>query len=205
MKKENLISYAMSFVSFLLDEPISKKIDKIILFGSVARENFDEESDIDLFIDTKANIEKEILKISSLFKESETHKKWVLKGLKNEISLKVGNLNKWQLKRDILTDSIILYGKFKEIPEKMEYYLLLTLSFKNFKKSHQVKLWRRLYGYKQKVGNKVYETIGLVKKLDGKRIESGIILPIKNKKELLDFLNKEKINYNLSEIWSDVL
>ncbi len=205
MRKENLIAYATSFISFLLDEPISNKIEKIILFGSIARGNFDKESDIDLFIDTKGDIEKEIFKVLNLFKESETHKKWLLKGLENEISLKIGNLNKWQLKRDILTDGIMLYGKFKELPENLEYYLLLSLSFKNFKKVHQVKLWRKLYGYRQKVGNKVYETVGLIKELNGSRIESSIIIPIKNKKELLSFLNKEKIIYKLSEIWSDTL
>lgn len=205
MKKENLISYAVNFISFLLEDKIAKEIDRIILFGSIARGDFDEESDIDLFIDTKSNIESDVAKILSLYLQSENQKKWVIKGLKNDLSVKVGELDKWKLKRDILTDGILLYGKFKDLPKNVEYYLLLTPSFGKFKKSQQVKLWRKLYGYKQKVGKRTYKSIGLLEKLDGKRIESGLIIPVKNKKELLDFLNKEKINYTVSELWSDSL
>lgn len=201
MEKENLIAYAANFVSFLLDEPLSKKIDRIILFGSVARGDFDEESDIDIFIDTKEDIEKDIDKIVKLFNNSGTKKKWELKGLKNEISVKSGELKKWKLYRDILTDSIILYGKFSEMPENIQYAVLLQFSFKNFKKSQKVMIWRKLYGYTQKVGKKEYKSEGIVEKLGGRRIDTGVILPIKNKKELLDFLNKEKINYIIKEIW----
>jgi len=100
MKRENLISYAANFVSFLLDQ-FQTDIDKIVLFGSVARGDFDDESDIDLFVDTKKEIQKDVLKTLSFFRMSETQKKWELKGLKNELSIKVGDLNKWKLKRDI--------------------------------------------------------------------------------------------------------
>src|SRR3989338_1825744 len=137
MKRESLIAYTMNFISFLLDEKISKDIARIILFGSVARGDYNDESDIDLFIDTKANIEKEVGKILSFFNQSEIQKKWELKGLKNELSLKVGNLEDYNLKRSIISDGVILYGKFKDIPEKVEYYLLFSLSFKNIKKSKQ--------------------------------------------------------------------
>jgi predicted nucleotidyltransferase len=205
MERENLISYAMSFASFLLDERIGKNIDRIVLFGSVARGDFDMESDIDLFVETKGNIEGKVSETLSLFRHSEIQRKWELKGIKNEISVKVGNIDKWKLKRDILTDGIILYGKLKDIPENTEYYLLLATSFRRFSKSHKVRLWRRLYGYRQKVGRNVYKTEGLVEKLGGKRVESGIIIPVAKKKELLDFLNKEKISYTLNEIWSDNL
>lgn len=205
MKKENLIAYAMSFVSFLLDNSIFENINSVILFGSVARGNFDEESDIDLFIDTKKDIEKDVFKMLSLFQQSEIQKKWTLKGLKNELSLKVGELNKWKLKRDILTDGVVLYGKFKEVPENINYYLLINLSFKKFSRAKKVKLWRKLYGYNQKVGKKTYKTKGLTEKLEAKRLENCMIISVKNKKEFLDFLNKERINYTINEVWSDNL
>ncbi len=115
MNRNNLIAYAADFVSFLLDSDIFKRINRIILFGSVARGNFDEESDIDLFIDTKEGIEKEVRSILHLFQDSEIQKKWNLKGLENDLSLKIGDLNKWKLKRDITSDGIILYGKLKTL------------------------------------------------------------------------------------------
>ena len=205
MNQNNIIAYAASFVSFLLDDRISRAINRIILFGSVARGTFDEESDIDLFIDTKEDIEKDIQNILRLFQGSEIQKRWGLKGIVNEISLKVGDLNKWKLKRDIISDGIVLYGKVKDVPENIEYYLLITPSFKRFRKSQNVKLWRKLYGYRQKVGTKVYKTIGLLEKLNGKRIENGIVVKMSNKKDLIDFLNKEKISCKIIEIWSDSL
>lgn len=203
MKRQSLISYAMNFASFLLDEKISQGINNIILFGSVARGDFDEESDIDVFVDTKKNIEEEVHKVMSLFNQSELQKKWELKGIKNEISVKVGDLSKWRLRRDIITDGILLYGKFKDIAKDIEYYLLLTLSFRKFRQSQKVKLWRKLYGYKQKVGKKVYHSKGIVDKSNTKRLENCLIVPMKNKKEILDFLNKEGIKYSVNEIWSD--
>lgn len=203
MKRESLIAYAVNFVSFLLDTDIAPKIHKIILFGSVARGIYDEESDIDVFIDTREDLEEEIKKILVLFQNSEVQKKWGLKGIKSDISIKVGELNKWKLKRDIISDGIILYGKFKEIPESVEYYLLITPSFRKFNKSNKVKIWRKLYGYRQNVGNKIYKREGLLEKFGGKRIENSMLIKMANKREIIAFLNKEKISYKVTEIWSD--
>jgi len=203
MKRENLIAYAVSFASFLLDDSVGKDIERILLFGSVARGNFDNESDIDLFIDTKADIEKNVQKVLKLFQNSETQKKWELKGLKNELSIQTGNLNNWKLKRDIITDGVILYGKFNELAETAQHCLMLQTSFSRFKKSQKVRLWRKLYGYKQKIGKKIYSTQGIVEKIEGSRMESAIIIPVKSKKEIIDFLNKEKVNYTLREIWME--
>src|SRR3989338_5004302 len=125
MKRENLISYSANFASFVLDSEHFKDIDRIILFGSVARGNFDVESDIDIFIDTKKDIEKGVKKLIMLFNESEIHRKWLLRGLRNLISVKVGDIEKWNLKRDVISEGIILYGKFKDVPENVEYYLLI--------------------------------------------------------------------------------
>lgn len=205
MKREELISYAISFVSFLLDSKIFKHIDKIILFGSVSRGDFDEESDIDIFIDTNEEISDDVKKQLNLFKQSETQKKWELKGLKNELSLKIGDLDKWKLKRDMISNGIMLYGKYKQVPENIKYYLLIKPTVSKLKLGKKIKIWRKLYGYKQKVGPKIYITKGLVEKLDGKRLESGILVPIEKKNEIITYLNKEKIDYTINEIWSDNL
>ena len=205
MKREDLIAYSASFVSLLLEEPITKYIDAIILFGSIVRGNFDEESDIDMFIDTKKDIEKEVQRTLMLFRKSMTQKKWELKGVKNELSIKVGEVKKWGLKRDILSDGIVLYGKYKAVPENVEYYLLIKPSFKKFSKGKQVKIWRKLYGYRQKVGKKIYNSPGLIENTGGKRLENGLIVPMKNKKQVVEFFNKLKVEYTVNEIWSDNL
>ena len=204
MARESLIAYAMSFASFLLDSRIAEKINKIILFGSVARGNHGKESDIDLFIDTSENIEKEADKLLGLFRASKTNGMWQLKGVKNEISLKVGSLKKWPMRRDVISAGIMLYGKYNETPEGASYYLMIKMDLRNIKTAKQMSIWRRLYGYKQKIGSKVYTGKGLVERLGGTKIgKAVVIVPMDNRKEMLDFLNKNKVRYTLNEIWSD--
>jgi len=51
--KSKLIAYAMDFASFLIQKIKNiDNINNIILFGSVAREEADKTSDIDIFIGT---------------------------------------------------------------------------------------------------------------------------------------------------------
>ena len=97
-----LIGYALSFASFLLDSKIGDKINKIILFGSVARGDFNPESDIDLFIDADKRLEKEINNLLLLFKFSEAQKVWEMKKVTNGLSLKVGSLSQWGLRREVI-------------------------------------------------------------------------------------------------------
>ena len=204
MKRSALIGYTMSFASFLLDSEVGEKINKIILFGSTARGDFNEKSDIDLFIDAPEEIEKNIEKILASFKYSKLNETWRLKGMKHELSLKIGDLSKWTLKREVISSGILLYGKYNEIPEKTKYYLMIRMSLENIKFSQQMKLWRNLYGYKQKVGKKIYIKEGLLKKLNGKKIGKAVILiPMENRREILNLLNKNKIRYSVNELWSD--
>ncbi len=204
MKREELISYGMNFASFIIQQEAGKKINRIILFGSVARGDFDKESDIDIFIDTQDNkIEAEINKLLSLFLKSEIQKKWELKGLKQDISLKVGKLDEWKLKRSIISDGIMLYGKFKDIPDEVGNYSVLELLFDTFNRNKKVSLWRKLYGYKQKVDGVEYATDGLIDECGGKRLEKVVIVPSEKALPLLDFLHKYKIKHTIREIWSD--
>ena len=204
MKQENLIAYAMSFISFLLDTAkIKDSIVRIILFGSVARGDFTKESDIDIFIDTQENIKEEVEKTRRLFMISETQKKWELKGLSQELSLKVSDLNEWKLKRSIISEGIILYGKVKQTPDEAEFYILLQLSYKNLSQREKLKTWRRLYGHQQKVGKRIYKSEGILDKVKGKRIESGLVIPADHEKEIIEFLKRHKVSYTLRELWSD--
>ena len=154
IERESLISYAMSFASFLLDSKIGTKISKIILFGSVARGDFDEASDIDIFVDTNAKIEKDVDRLMTLFMSSKTYEAWKLKGVKNDISVKTGYLEKWSLRREIISSGILLYGKYNELPKNAKYYEMIKIDLKKFKTSDQVRIWRKLYGYREKIGKK---------------------------------------------------
>lgn len=194
----------MVFASFLLDSKFAEKINAIVLFGSVARGDFDEESDIDIFVDTGYDIEGELKSALKLFEDSEEWKKWKLRGISNDISIKSGNMENWSLKRDVAGSGLLLYGKYKQMPEGMKYYMMIRASTAAFERKHKVKIWRKLYGYSQKVGSKKYVISGLIDTFGGKRLGRDIfIIPAEKRNEMVDFLTKNKIDYKVNEIWSD--
>ncbi len=202
-KKNKLIAYAMDFVGFLIENQIN--LDKAILFGSVVTGKFDEESDVDIFLESN---EKED-KIQRLLNEFDKTKKekWILKGIENPISFKIGRLEKWpSLKRSIQSHGLLLYGGYKEIPENIESWVIFILKFNKLNRAKKVSIWRKMYGYSQKIGKKQYIKKGMIEALNGKRLEKGIIAMVsENSNEFKDFLNKNKINFRIIEMWSDSL
>ncbi|MDO8661398.1 MAG: nucleotidyltransferase domain-containing protein [Candidatus Woesearchaeota archaeon] len=202
--RTTLISYALSFVSFLLDTIVGKDIQRIILFGSVARGDFTKDSDIDLFVEVEEKQEQEIQKQLVLFRQSQFEKMWVLKGVTNDISLKVGKLQQWKLKRQVISSGMLLYGKYDELPENTTYCLLVQTDVSKNSVSKQMRVWRALYGYVQKIGAKRYEQQGLVQKAGGKKLGKGVfIIPFIHRSEIIQLLNKNNISHKVYELWSD--
>ena len=200
-EKNELIAYALDFASYLISK--AEGIDRIILFGSIARGDFDEESDIDLFIDTKEIKEKKINKLIEGYYKTKKFKEWQLKGISNKISCINGILNadEWKdLKRSIISTGIILYGKYKEEAEKINQYVLV--SFENIKPDKKrVAVFRKLFGFK--TGNKKY--FGLADKIGAVKIGKGCFLvPIEHFNEIKKFFQDKKIAVKLFDLWSDV-
>jgi predicted nucleotidyltransferase len=202
--RNKLIAYALDFASFLLESGVEPR--RIILFGSVVSGDFDRESDVDIFVDIGEAEEKNVRNALKVF-ESTFGERWMMKGMNNVISLKVGDLDRWKgLKRSIQSSGIMLYGRYAEFPENMKSYLLFRLDFSGIPRAGKVRLWRELYGYAQKVGRKRYEKTGIVKSLGGQKIEKGaVLLPSEKSGELTGFLNKNRIKFRVNEIWSDNL
>lgn len=202
MNRNLLIAYASSFSSFILCKK-ADKISKIILFGSVARNQHDEESDIDVFIDTKED-PKTIRTLQELFESSEEHKKFKLLGVKTPISLHIDNLsNRKHLKRSMIGNSILLYSEFHEAPEG-KMYALFTLTSPKLSQKNKLKFWRNFYGHKQAIGGKTYLTRGLISELDGKKISKGVFMvPFDHSKKIQEHLRKHKIKHTIMEIWTD--
>jgi len=202
MKRNKLIAYAMDFASFLLENDIEPR--KIILFGSVVSGEFRKESDVDIFIDTDNPKEDKINSILRIF-DSTYGERWKLKGISNSISLKMGDIEKWpELRRSLQSYGIMLYARYNELPQNIKSYLLFRLEYGKISRTKKVNLWRKLYGYKQKIEKKEYIKKGLVQDLEGKKLENGIvIMPSENTKKFREFLNKNKINFSVNEVWSD--
>src|SRR3989344_1038800 len=194
-----LIAYAQDFVSFLLQNIKDPgKIITIILFGSVTRGEAKKTSDIDIFIETKENIENEIIALKEKFYDSIKVKKyWNLLGIKNEIHCEVGSLDEWKdLEKSLIAQGIILYGKYKSKKQGYPHYLFSIEQSKIRNKN--VSLWRKLYGYKQKVGKKVYIKNGLVEEYRGEKIARGVfVIPAEHAQKIVSFLKKSKINHEI--------
>jgi len=202
--RSKIAAYALEFTSFLLESGIEPR--KVILFGSAVTGEFDRESDIDIFVDMNRTQEKNVRSALKMF-ESAFGEKWRLKGVSNPLSVKVGNLSNWHdLRRSIQSYGMLLYGKYSEFPENMKSYLLFRLDFSGMPRAKKVRMWRKLYGYAQRVGRKKYEKKGMVESMEGKKIERGVILvPVDKSQKLKEFLNKNRIGFQVNEIWSDSL
>ena len=198
---KELISYASAFVSFVQPRI---EVDEIILFGSVARKEATEKSDIDLFFNTKKNEEetKKIIKEElSKFYKSKIYEIWKLKDSVLPINIEVGDLDKWSLKRSIISNSIVLYGKYKEVPEKVQSFTYFSISpIKNIAKRN--KIIRKLFGRNEKN----YSSESLISLLKGRKLSpSAFIIPKDKTEEIFSTLKKEKIDFISFVFWTDEL
>lgn len=201
MKNTEIQAYASSFVSFLLRklEDKIKNIDTIILYGSVAKGNATETSDVDIFIDTKKNIEKEVKNITKQFYKSREAIIFKTKGIENEINIKIGELKKWEeLHRSIISTGITLWGKYqvKEKPIGTEHKIIFY--WDKIEKNRGAFL-NKIYGFNTR--KKRYA--GVLEKIDGKKIgKSSIIIPIKHKEEIIYLLKKYDVHAKTLEVFT---
>lgn len=202
-----LIAYAQDFSSFLMEnlEQDAAKIKQMILFGSIARGEQDRTSDVDLFVEvTDERIEDKINLLTEKFYGSvKATKYWKLLDIKNKFHCSVGKLEEWDvLQRSLIANGIVLYGKYGGIQQLKHYYLLVIVPGKNRNKN--LSTWRTLYGYKQKIGKKVYEKSGLVKEYGGKKLGKGIfIVPVEHFFKIQSLLKKKKFQCQIFPFWSE--
>ncbi|HLC71829.1 MAG TPA: nucleotidyltransferase domain-containing protein [Candidatus Nanoarchaeia archaeon] len=200
-QRNELISYALDFTSHLIGK--TEGINRVILFGSLARGDFDSESDIDLFIDTiDKKFESRIPKIVESYYASTKAKNWNLKGVKREISCVVGELDseEWKdLKRAIINTGIILYGKYHGAVEKVHHYLILSYGPIR-SESKRVSAHRSLYGFT--VGKTKYT--GLVEKYHAVKLGTGcLMIPLEHAMKMKKFFQERKVPLKLYDVWSD--
>jgi predicted nucleotidyltransferase len=157
----------------------------IILFGSIARGDYDEYSDYDLLV---------------IFKDKESMwKRW------NEVFKKVGELkllihlipksleeflnSEPTFLTEIFKHGKLIYAKypyqFYMKPLNLKHMLLLVYNMRNMKQKDKMKLFYKLYGKKEN------KSAGLVNRLDGLKINNGcIIVPEENSEVILKVLKE---------------
>jgi len=193
-------AYSSYFVSYLLMNMKSKEnIDKIILFGSVAKNEANKNSDIDIFIELKKENSKTKKEIEDLLSKFYTSREALLfrtKGIDNKINLIIGKLNEWKnLKKSIESTGIVLYGKYTSNSATGKKQIII---FWNKIEKNRGAFLNKLYGFKVK--DKSYR--GLIENLNGKKLgKSSMIIPIEHREEIIKLLKKYKVNAQIIEVY----
>ncbi len=205
---KNLFPYIYDFLSLVFESQECREyIKNIILFGSVARGEHDEMSDIDIFINTQ---EVNAGKLEPLIKEAEKRfglsieNRWALMGIETPIRYIIGDLETytWKaLKMDIISSGLVLYGKFESVKEDAKHYAMFNYSLSGLPQKNKMRLIRQLFGYRIKKGKKVYEQTGYLKEIGGKKPESCIFVPVEKSAEVQKLLNSFKITPKITEVW----
>lgn len=198
----SLVAYALDFTSFLMEKlgGGAEKINSIILFGSVARGEASEKSDIDIFVDLVSDekrMEKSIERIAGEFFESAIFRKyWKLMGIKNEINCISGRLDEWKdIKRSIISDGIILYGKYKGRTKEGKKYAIL--SWKSIKpETKRAGFNKKMFGYKQR--GKLYS--GVLQKYSGEKLDNAVLVPIEHANDAIRLFRKMRITVKIRNV-----
>lgn len=202
-KRKNYAISAASHILQNLPESWTNKISSIILFGSVAQDRATHKSDVDLFFDadlgkTKSKSFKKILdKIVEDFYLSKGALQYKLEGVDNKISVVVGKLDEWGLKRSIISTGIVLFGRYKSSVEKGQLKQHFIISWDAPKKNRGAFL-NKLYGYSVK--KKRYP--GMADKYKCIRTgKSSMIVPTEHKDKFTSHMEKYGVDYQILEIF----
>ncbi len=204
------ISYVYDFISMVFeDKTIKEKIKEIILFGSVAKKSDDQKSDVDLFFNIKDrneadSIEDGLKKVLKSF-EVKAEKTWNLKGVKKPINFIVGSLEDetWEnLREEIISSGITLYGPYKEMPKNTEHHFLFYYSLKNLNRKNKMKFIRNMFGYALKKEKKEYKQPGLLEEIDGVKLAPNVVLiPLEDIAKVKNLFNEFNVKYRIIEAW----
>ena len=197
-----LKNYASYFVSHLLNNLKNiNNIERIILYGSVAKDQDTKNSDIDLFIEIKDKTkksEKEIKKIEKDFYQSRESALFKSKEINNKFSIKIGKLKEWkELSRSIASTGIILYGPYetKELPTTIRHFIII---FFNKIGKNRGSFLNKIYGVN--INGKYYE--GWISKINGKRLgKSCVMIPIEYKNDIFKLLKEYKVEAKNLEVF----
>lgn len=170
-----------------------------MLYGSVAKNEANEESDVDIFIEVRGKgvgSEREIQRIEQEFYRSREAALFKSRGVDNKFSLKVGRLKEWKdLYRSIASTGIVLYGKYeaKELPAGVKHFAIF---FWDHVGKNRGAFLNKLYGFR--IRGKNYT--GLLQRSGGMKIgKSCVMLPVHYKDEISGLIKKHEVKAHMAE------
>lgn len=177
-------------------------IEAIVLFGSMARDDYDKRSDIDIMIILNEEHPSEYSPIiSRIITELKPHR---------EIRTVLTNLHDYDedYYQNVFRDGKVLYGKVLLTPESLALkpYLLISYDLTGKQNTLQVKISKRVHGYTSKKlingQEKVYTYSGL-KDSDGAKLvsKSAVIVPFEKGQEFCEELKQLDVLFKVFKIW----
>lgn len=195
-----LIGYAYYFVAYMLNCLKSAvNIERIVLYGSVAKNEANKESDVDIFIEVRkksVGFERETRRIEQEFYRSRESALFKSRGVDNKFSLKIGRLKEWKdLYRSIASTGIVLYGKYeaKELPAGVKHFAIV---FWDHVGKNRGAFLNKLYGFR--IRGKAYT--GLLQRSGGMKIgKSCVMLPVHYKDEIFTLIKQHEVKAHMME------
>lgn len=165
----------------------------VVVFGSIAREDFNKTSDIDVFI-----ITEEKSKYNFVIDQIASIKS------KRPIQPVVRSLDELEKTDDTLLKNVLKEGKILywngtvdiDITKvlKLNPYIIISFNLGGLKQTTKVRFNYELYG-KRKQG-------GILRNLDGERIgKSSVVVPDKYRENILKVFKSYFIEYKTTDIW----
>ena len=197
-----LKAYASYFASYIITNLKNiDNVERIVLYGSVAKDEATRQSDIDIFFEVKKKtkrFEQEVKELEKKFYESREAALFKSKGIENKLSIKLGKLKEWkELYIGIASTGIIFYGPYeaKELPSGVSHFIIV---FWHKIGKNRGSFLNKLYGFKIK--DKHY--FGLISKFEGTKIgKSCVMFPVQYRKHIFKLLAEHKVEAKTIEVF----
>ena len=173
-----------------------------VLFGSMARGDYDKRSDIDIMLIVESKNKEDLNQIiSEVITELQPHR---------EIRTVVTDLHDYDedYYQNVFREGRVLYGKVILTPEHLALkpYLIVSYDLSGKPNTLQVKISKRVHGYTSKKvidgEEKIYRYDGIEKKYNGKVIsKSAVILPFDSGNEFAEELKGLGVPFRIFKVW----
>jgi len=192
------LSYKLDEIKELADE-ISriKGVQAVLLYGSYARGDFAEGSDVDFLVvfQDKSSLKRGWRMVTEITAKREI--------FVQAVTMTMEELMTSSLLPSILREGKILYStKPLDLRERdrLKPYALITYDLSGMPPNRKVKYLQNLHG--RRSGKYTYE--GKLTKLNGFSVgRNCLMIPLENMAELINFLEKEGAHYIIRYVWCD--
>ena len=177
-------------------------IQTAVLYGSMARGDYDKRSDIDIMLVVDSEYKEGLnTVISEVITELQPHR---------EIRTVVTDLHDYDedYYQNVFREGKVLYGKIILSPEHLALkpYLIISYDLSGKPNTLQVKISKKVHGYTSKKvidgEEKIYRYDGIEKKYNGKVIsKSAVILPYNLGGKFTDELKGLGVPFKLLKVW----